>query len=79
MLNTSGILSSGGYIKRFESMFGGAVGTKYRVSTTSVTTDLYLVFYVLSIGKINEVIILNFVTNTSGSDLLFDPRSDGYL
>lgn len=69
-LKTKWISSQGSYIYKFEETFARAVNARFGVSVSSGTTALHLAFYVLGLGRGDEVIIPTF-TMIAAANMLY--------
>jgi perosamine synthetase len=67
---SSGRLTQGIYVQKFEKMFAEYVGVKYAFSTTSGTTALHLVLSALGIGANDEVLVSDFTFPASGNAIV---------
>ncbi|MFP5316738.1 MAG: DegT/DnrJ/EryC1/StrS family aminotransferase [Acidimicrobiia bacterium] len=64
---SSGTLTSGPYVARFEAELAAALGATYAVATTSATTALHLSLAAAGIGPGDEVLVSDFTFPASGN------------
>lgn len=67
---SSGRLTQGIYVQKFEKMLAEFVGVKYAFSTTSGTTALYLVLSALELGANDEILVSDFTFPASGNAIV---------
>jgi perosamine synthetase len=67
---SSGILTGGPYVARFEAMLAERLGVGHVVATTSATTALHLALAVQGVGPGDEVLVSDFTFPASGNAIV---------
>lgn len=84
---TSGRLTQGPYLERFEDAVASAVGVEHAVCVTSATTAMRLTLAALDIGPGDEVLVADFSFPATGNvvvecgarPVLVDTTADGFV
>lgn len=66
----SGRLTTGPYVRDFESAFSDYIGVLYAVATTSATTALHMILAAKGIGPGDEVLVSDFTFPASGNAIV---------
>ena len=64
---SSGLLTRGPFLERFEAAFADRIGTEYSVAVTSATTALHLALVAHGVGRGDEVLVSDFTFPASGN------------